>query len=159
MIPVLAYFISVSVLPSGHCTSACKAFLALCDIVDLLQAVPLGVTTPGRLRSTIRLFMERCEASGWVDRMTPKFHWPIHFPNNLERWGATPSCWVHERKHKLVKRFANDVSNTTSFSLSVMSEVVTKQLHEITGPDMFDMSYRLLDEHDAPKDVKAFLTA
>ena len=61
--------------------------------------------------------------------MIPKFHWLLHFPAWLKRFRTLISCFVRERKHKMVKRYANDMRNTRtnfdehSYEKSIMAEV------------------------------------
>ena len=43
--------------------------------------------------------------------MTIKYHYILHMPLQLDR---KITCWVHERKHKTVKKFANNTGNTSS---------------------------------------------
>ena len=44
------------------------------------------------------------EASYGVDSYLPKHHYSVHLPSQLERFGLVPSCFVHERRHKILKR-------------------------------------------------------
>ena len=43
-------------------------------------------------------------------------------------------------KHKMLKAAASDIENTRSFSKSVLSEVVVKQLTAYTDTGLFDLS-------------------
>ena len=45
-----------------------------------------------------------CEASYGVDSYLPKHHYSVHLPLQLERFSQLPTCFVHERRHKLLKR-------------------------------------------------------
>jgi hypothetical protein len=100
ILPIIAMFAINTVLPSGLCNAESKAMICLCDIVEAMQATSLRVTSADHLRKLIRSFMELCVEAGWRDRMIPKFHWMIHYPAHLERYGTLVTCFVHERKHK-----------------------------------------------------------
>ena len=88
--------------------------------------------------------LDACVDAGWEDDMTPTFHWCIHYWRHFAKWGVLLTCWVHERKHKLAKRYGEDTQNTTNFSKSVLSEVLSHQLALVNYPDAFDESMRLL---------------
>ena len=149
LLPVLAIFVlTVGKRLAPH-AAPCDAFLALVDTVEALQVSMHGVTTPEYLRSCIHTFFTACEDAQWQEHFVPKFHWMVHFPTALEKWGFCPSCWVHERKHKMVKRYADDIQNTKMYSRSVLSEIVSHQLHVVTMPKAFDLSPRLIEPHKA----------
>ena len=111
--PILAFYVAAIALPSGKCNEACLAVLILADVLELLQLAnrqPAAVLRP--LRGAIRSFLRKCEAAGWKKQMMPKFHWLVHLPTHLERFSCLPTCWVHERKHRVAKRYASDIKNT-----------------------------------------------
>jgi hypothetical protein len=103
--PIVALFLLRAVLPASICTEGISAFLAMSDMIDMLQKIPLGQVTSDMLRASINKFIDHCVSSGWATWLHPKFHWLVHLPNQLDRFGCLPSCWVHERKHKMVKRY------------------------------------------------------
>ena len=153
LLPVMAVYVSMVVMRTALCPEACKALLALADVVDLLKAVPLGITSSADLAASISAFLTACERANWREEMTPKFHWLIHFPHHLDRFGQTPACFVHERKHKQVKRFANEICDTRQYSKSVLSDIISWQLFDVGKPDACSMGVALLDAHVAPKNI------
>ena len=36
----------------------------------------------------------------------PKYHFMLHIPKQLERFKFLVACWVHERKHRIIIRWA-----------------------------------------------------
>ena len=68
------------------------------------------------------------------------------------------TCWIHERKHKLVKRYAEDIKNRLIYAMSVMSEVLSHQLHDVAKPNAFDISLGLLELHPAANQIKDFMS-
>jgi len=131
--PIMAYFFMAFILPA--CQPAVTAFVALCDLVDLLIVIPLGLCSPQQLRAQVDRFLMACADARWRDKMVPKFHWLIHLAKHMEDLGTLISCWVHERKHRIVKRYANDIQNTIDFELSLLRQVVGHQLHELRDAD------------------------
>ena len=127
--PIFALYVQLIVMPMGcQCEVACKVALALCDLIEALLATQARLTTPDQLRSRVRTLLRCCVNAGYEESFVPKFHWLLHLPDHLQRFGMLVTCWVHERKHKAVKRFAADIKNHTVYSKSVLREVLTQQL-------------------------------
>ena len=145
------FFIAAVVLPSGACIAQRKAFLTLCDCMDLLVSVPLGVVTPAQLRAVINTFLDLCVAAKWERYMHPKFHWMIHLPGELARHGFLPTCFVHERKHRIAKRYANDIRNTRTFERSLLGEVLSHNLALCADPESCNLQVGLARPIKAPK--------
>lgn len=155
--PVLAYFVQAVLQPSGRCPDMCKAYLLLADVIDMLTAVPRGTVTPARLRRRVRAFLQGCEAAGWRSCMHPKFHWLVHLPRHLEQHGTLMTCWVHERKHRMVKRYGAEMCNTRDYDRSILSEITCHHLSETTLPGTFSFDVALLEPHPASQRVRGFL--
>lgn len=45
-----------------------------------------------------------CLEAGYKEHMHTKFYWVLHFPQHLAKHKMLPSCFVQERKHKMIKR-------------------------------------------------------
>ena len=157
VMPVIAYYIQKAIKPTGHCPEGCDAFLTLCDLVDALQMVPLKLTSAQYVEALTSSFLRLCELAGWEDVTIPKFHWLVHFGQHLQRHGHLPTCWVHERKHRLVKRYAQDVVNRRTYSKSVLSEVLSHQLHAVHESNSFDIEPGLTDPHKPVPRIMRFL--
>ena len=76
----------------------------------------------------------------------------------LRDHGYLVSCWTHERKHKEVKRFSNNMSNTHSkFDSNVLEAVIQAHLHALCeSSSMPNMTTRLVSPKDAQPDVESF---
>ena len=158
LLPVMAMFIQTTLSRTpGINQYALDAVVLLCDLVDALVAVQLGLVTAGYLRERVANFLVTCEKAGWRTHFTPKFHWLIHLIAALERRGALPTCWVHERKHRVVKRYANDILNTGVYSTSVLTEAISHQLVEVDTPDAFDASLGLINPRKAAPKERSFV--
>ena len=136
--PVMALFVQRVLLKNGtasKCYPQCVAFLALCDVLDMLLAVPLGVVTPQMLSGATDTFLQACVTSKWSDYMHSKFHWLVHMGRHLEKFRALYTCFVHERKHKVAKRYGNHIQNTRNFEHSVLGEVLSHHLAELRSSE------------------------
>ena len=155
--PVMAHFVQHVLRPAERAPLACDAFIALADMLDVLVAVPLGIVTPALLRDRITRFIDCCLAAGWREYLHPKFHWLVHLSRHLHSFGMLPTCWVHERKHRVVKRFASDILNTVSYERSVLGEVTAHQLESLAGDSNLCEDVGLLDPKPAPPKMRLLL--
>ncbi|CAE7341309.1 unnamed protein product [Symbiodinium sp. CCMP2592] len=86
----------------------------------MLRKATQGGLDPAALRGALANY----GAEYWV----PKNHMTMHLPEFLSRHGRLLSCFVHERKHKLVKRFANNMKDTSrSYEATVLRETLAAQ--------------------------------
>ena len=135
---------------------ACKAYLCLCNLIDLLAAVALGCVDPGDIDLAVQQFLNACKTAGWGSKLHGKFYWLHHFADHLRQHGLLLACWVHERRHKLVKRYSNDVFRLQDFEHIVISEMVCHDLmllREVTP----HTGCALQNAKPATKKIKAFL--
>lgn len=156
--PILAHFVQAVVLPAKACVKECVAFLAMADLLDVLQAVPLHIITPQQLKAVIHTLLQSCVAAGWREYMHPKFHWLVHFPQHLSKFGMLPTCFVHERKHRVAKRYSGPIQNTSVLEKSVLSELVCHDLAVLRTPGLFNFEVRLGTPHPAPKKMREFMS-
>jgi hypothetical protein len=156
--PLLAVFVTRVVLErAGICKLECIAFLALCDLIDMLQVANLGKCSPDQLMHAVRVFLESCTNAGWQSHFIPKFHWLVHLPRHLQTFGCLPTCWVHERKHRVVKRYATDIQNDRTMERSVLGEVVSHNLRDINRLNLFNLSPGLVEPVEANSRIVEFL--
>ena len=153
----LMYFVHIHVLPTGRCVNACHAFLALGEVVDCLQNIPAGRTSASSLSTSISQFLRLVKRAGWEDWCHPKFHWMVHLPSHLRKFGCIPTCWSLERKHRCAKRYANDVRDTRRFDHSVLSEVTCHHLALLDHAELA-CPLGLISPHAAPQRLRQFLS-
>jgi hypothetical protein len=140
MYAVLAYYVNAVIKPSGRCTAACNAFLALCDLLDCFLAIPLGIVSDRIFRERRDLFLEQYQAAFGINYMIPKCHWLLHFTQHKEKMGTLLSCFVHERKHKTTKRYATDMLNTRCYDRSLLAECLCDHLCKLSDHGAFDFT-------------------
>ena len=111
--PIVRRWLRTGPMPRGQCLPARKAFLHMAEVVDLLHgAQRTQPITPAHLLRTVEGALAACVQAGWEHNMIKKFHWLLHMPDSLERFGHLPACWTLERKHRMVSRYASTVRNT-----------------------------------------------
>lgn len=156
--PMIAHFVHRVPLKRGLCIPQCKAFLAMADVVDLLQSIAVGVVEPQQLLQAVEAALACFIAADWGQYMIKKFHWLLHLPDHLRRFKMLPACWCLERKHKLVNRYANPQYNTISFERSILLEVLSHDLAVLKQPGLFDVSVGLVTPHNASSKLRTFVS-
>ena len=154
---VLALFVQKILLPSNNCTAHCLAFIALCDLVDFLSAIPRGDVTSALVRDAVHKFL-RLYAHAWgLGHMTPKFHWLLHFARHLEEFGTLLTCHVHERKHRVLKRYGTDIYNTLNYEYAVLSQVLCQMFSNLRDPETFNVTVGLVNPRPASRVLKRWI--
>ena len=109
------------------------------------------------LLQAVEDMLMKMKAAAWTSVMTPKYHWFLHLVDQLALQGKLPSCFSVERKHKVLKKHASPVSNTTSFEKSCMQEILADELHHLQKADLFLVGPALVNPHVASKKLKQFV--
>ena len=69
--------------------------------------------------------------------MTGKFHWLLHWPAHLQKWGCLPACFIHERKHRVAKRYGSNVTNTRQYEKILLYEIMGHDIARLTETGIF----------------------
>eukprot|EP00959_Pyramimonas_sp_CCMP1952_P363654 7615164-Pyramimonas_sp.AAC.1 len=64
----------------------------------------------------------------------PKSHWCVHLPRQLLEHGKLLGCFLMERKHRVLKRFAEAHRNTTGFDKGLVEEATLQHIHDFKDP-------------------------
>ena len=139
--PVLASFVRFELLDKGVAVDHCRAFLLLCAVVDALLCVPRGCVAADELRDAI-LAHHRSFFDMYGDAaVVPKFHYAVHLPDFLRRFGMLPSCLLHERKHRVAKRYLADRRNTSvDIGSGTLRDITVHHLEFLGDDRRFDSS-------------------
>lgn len=122
---------------SDHLKLCCKSFYALCDVLRILTCLGKYDISGKQLHSAIHEHFSRYQAVYGVETVRPKHHMATHLGQMLRAKGFLVSCFVHERKHRAVKRYANLLQNTTHFDKSVLSDVMWDQFQALKSAESF----------------------
>ena len=144
---IFVYFVHSIALPSGSCIGECEAFLCMAKVVELLNTGQnWGLTTTALLLEAIEAALEK-SSQVWPQLMSRKFHWLLHLPAELQRFGMLPACFSTERKHKLVTKYAAPIKNTKVFELSLLQEVLSEEMEHLKTTGLFHNGPRLVGPH------------
>ena len=161
VMPILSFFTAMIVLPSAsRATDAAKVLLALAAVMECLTTIPYGDVEPDDLKRVIEDFLQKLITVFGYGTMTHKFHGLLHLIDEFQTHKHLLTCWVHERKHKMIKRYANDIQNTRSYERSVMREVICHHISALQQPRAFDYTPGLVDPRPCnPSMCKYFANA
>ena len=131
-------------------------YQSLCDLIELFLAANRSTITAEEIVKGVENFLAKfCRVFGY-NKQTPKFHWFLHFGRHYKKFETLLSCFVHERKHKVLKRYCENMRNTIVFEVSVLSEVCNHLMQAMVN-DPFDDTIGLISPHQAPKADAAYL--
>ena len=109
---------------AGRCLEEIDVYVSLVDLVEYFLAANRHTVTAKGIRKAVENFLAKfCRVFGYK-KQTPKFHWLLHFARHYRIFKMLVSCFVHERKHRVLKRYCQNVLNTVVFEVSVLAEVL-----------------------------------
>ena len=139
------------IVPDGVCTPQVKSYLALAEVLDLLVLIKMGTVDHDTLRKKIlhhlRLFQKAYGNIGWI----PKHHMALHLWRMMRLHAMLLSCFVHERRHKFIKRYICQRFNSRSFELGLMEDLTLQHLHDLKGFEPNGPPITLLNPHKKTK--------
>ena len=109
--------------------AACACFILACDVLGLLKRTMRHrhTVTPELLHSKVvdclRLFLAAFGHAAWI----PKCHYALHFGTLLRNFGFLASCFVHERKHKIITRYGDQMNVLEHYERIALREVFLYQ--------------------------------
>ena len=133
--PLLRLFVlGLGVMDCSALIGAVKSFLKLCLVLDLLvdgnRGNPLEADT---LHNAVVDHLQASLASHGELGVVPKFHYALHL-GLIAREKDLISCFTHERKHREIKRKANQLHNPQHwFEEAVLKDVWGTALLELEG--------------------------
>ncbi|CAE7230840.1 unnamed protein product [Symbiodinium microadriaticum] len=156
---VLRTYVVFWVLPTCNedMRNACETWLSLCMVLDVLQKIGMGkIVPPVELQRLIQTTLDLAKARYGADSFwVPKCHLALHLPLQLSRHSCLLSCFVHERKHKIVKKISNQVLDTSrTFEKSILDDVLHGHVQHLAEcPAKLQKELREVVGHDA--DIRA----
>ena len=153
ILPLFTHFVRQAILPAARnvLRDTCNVVLALWHMTALCLNVVYGIVTPNELRDAVHHFLNVFVVTFGTGCLHQKFHALLHLPYELLAHGTLLACWVQERKHRLVLRYARDVCNTSAYERTILGEVTAHHLHRLMGDETFNFDSGLLAPLHEPK--------
>lgn len=155
LFPILAYWAKTEgfVRFADKCLPELIAFIALCEVLEILANMARAMRVDGiaaLLQQRVEIFLRRFRLA-WDEDLKPKHHWMLHYAQRMRKFGMLQSCFVTERKHKLVRRYANDVQNMPAFETATISELCCHMVANLKEPEPFSFKVGLRKPRACPK--------
>ena len=114
------------------CKNEVSTYVALAKVLDLFIQARTGSISPVTLHTAIKHHQQLSQTTYGAEHWLPKYHYSMHIPEALQRYKTVLSCFVQERRHRHVKRYAQAQTNTMQgFEEYVTRETVSSQLHHL----------------------------
>ena len=129
--PVLAMFFAS--LAAGCLAPQINSLVACFDVVELLATMKLGCVTASVLRAAVdnHLHLRAAAYGDDFDAATFKPHGAQHLADMLDRFGFLLNCFVQERHHRLLTKYAWEQNNTRSYEVSVVEHITIEQTTDL----------------------------
>jgi hypothetical protein len=101
---VVRKYVEDVVMPTGLHPAHVESILRCIDVLDLLSQVITGRVTPAMLADAMAIHYKAHVIAYGYTLFVPKHHYMLHIP--AQRFKTLVLCYVHERLHKRVKRWA-----------------------------------------------------
>ena len=131
---LFATIVASQAASASQTASACVTSLCAClDVVELLVATKNVTVPPALLRDAVaRHATARKAAYGTdIDDNSMNMHMAQHLPGMMEDVGELFVCWVQERHHRLLTKYAGPRRSTASYERGVMENITVEQCQSL----------------------------
>jgi hypothetical protein len=147
---LLRHFVETRIGDHPEVTAEIASFKACCRAVDTIKqakrrALPMANASTD-LRAAMSDHLRKHKALYGVSHLKPKHHWAFDVADQLGRDPVVLDMHITERLHLDVKRFAENVTNTTNFEEAVLSRKCLWQEEQLKQQQDDYMQTQLLGE-------------
>ena len=132
--PVVRKWVEDVVKPAGICRAQVESLLRCMDVMDLLSQCDTGRVTPSMLADAMAIHYAAHVLAYGHTLFVPKHHYMLHIPAQLEKFKILVQCYVHERKHKILKRWAAPMCPKKDNNRSLLEECTVAHLNSLQDP-------------------------
>ena len=90
-----------------------------------------------QLLNAIELHLRAFTAAYGEAAVHPKHHLMLHLPRQLQRDSRLIDCFVHERKHRVIKAEARNIDGQPHFERTCLARMVVEQRGALSDPMFF----------------------
>ena len=127
--PLLAKYVS-EVVPEDVIPRQRHSFLLCCKALDMVAASAFGIIDSGAYRACILEYLAAHQAAYGTSVWAYKHHMSTHLPEQYSKFGGI-ACFVHERKHKTVKKFSKDQHGKARIEKNLMMQLIAQHQHDL----------------------------
>ena len=159
-LPVFARFVDAVVAETDlgkACATAIKSLLACSAVVERLHAIMRGIQIDHEeLYQHIAEHLTAFVAAYGEENMKNKHHFAVHLPQIYKQHGYLIACWVHERRHQIIRKHTSERKTLVGYERSVSEEVCADTCNDMLDLDLW-LDGGLADGHSPSKKMKAAL--
>ena len=104
------------------------------DVLELLSRVHTGLITSEMLAKALATHYPAHVVAYGYTLFVPKHHYMLHTPRQLAKFTMLIMCYVHERKHKVLKRWAAPLCPKKGNNRSLLEECTLAHLNALQDP-------------------------
>ena len=132
IVPVLWRYLTNVVMKRGILLPLVMSMIAVLDVVIMLQGVKCCCVDPANLKRAIKKHIDLYIAAYGKSSIRPKYHYVLHLPWILARFGVLLTTFTLERKHRVVKKYTKFRENLTNWNVCALEEITTHQVWELS---------------------------
>ena len=132
--PVIRKYVEDVIKPKGLCPDHVESILRCIDVLDLLSQILTGRVTPEMLADAMAEHYAAHVRAYGTTLFIPKHHYMLHVPAQLAKFKTLVLCYVHERKHKIVKRWAVILCAKRTNNRSLLEECTWAHFMSLEAP-------------------------
>ena len=113
------------------------SYMKLCEVFDVIQACKNNFKSASDLHHAIHGFVTAHLKAWGSELWLPKHHYLQHLPWMLHNHSKVMSCFVHERKHRVAKRFAENLRFVGDhFDTSILKDVIYCNIQDLGNKEI-----------------------
>ena len=132
--PAIRKWLEDVIKPTGLCPAHVGSLLRCIDALDLLSQVHTGHVTPAMLAAALAIHYAAHVIAYGYTLFVPKHHYMLHIPRLLAKFTMLIMCYVHERKHKVLKRWAVPLCPKKDNNRSLLEECTLAHINALQDP-------------------------
>lgn len=132
--PLVRYFVEVVIAPSALLLKERASFLALCEVIDIVQTAKFTSAThqlSARMKAAVARSLQLHVDAYGKEFVRPKHHFLMHIWEQPAEDTVLLDSFVHERKHQAVKAKASLIRTTQNYERSVLQSALYVMLGQM----------------------------
>lgn len=121
----------------GPVRAQADSYVALCNLLDTLAWVRRSKKEASALATCVHAYVTAHRMAYQSELWVPKYHYLQHIPTMIMSHGVVVACFVHERKHRVAKRYAENVRKVgVTFEESVLKDILHVNMRDLGDREM-----------------------
>lgn len=154
----LRAWLIINIKDLTHIRKEVDSYMALAGVLDVLIGLRKDKQHPRDLSRAIGIYVNLHKKAYGSTLWVPKFHYLQHLPEMIEQQKCIVGCFVHERKHRIAKRYAENLRNVNdAFEESVIKDVLYINVHDLSDKTIDQLHIGLIQPTPASPTLSKIL--